>query len=122
MRGKYFTEDGVNVVMLARLGDGSRRRVSTGSTPTPRDAAGPGDPAAALPLELHGSLWRVRFTTCSARVDHVRPVDAGSTDALPRCDHCSARLRPDVVWFCEPLTRRRSPRRSVRLRRRTCAS
>ena len=66
-------------------------------------AATPGDPAPALPLELHGSLWRVRCAGCARRAEHVGPIDSGSTDALPRCDRCSSLLRPDVVWFGEPL-------------------
>jgi NAD-dependent deacetylase len=50
-------------------------------------------------LELHGSLARVRCTGC-ARVE-----DRG-TDPLPDLPHCSAcgkLLRPDIVWFYEPL-------------------
>jgi NAD-dependent deacetylase len=57
----------------------------------------------ADPLELHGSLFRVRCTACSARRRHVDPVDATSLDSLPRCESCGALLRPDVVWFGEPL-------------------
>jgi NAD-dependent deacetylase len=58
---------------------------------------------AAAPLELHGSLFRVRCTLCGARRPHVDPIDASTTDSLPRCDRCDALLRPDVVWFGEPL-------------------
>jgi NAD-dependent deacetylase len=49
-------------------------------------------------VELHGSLWRVRCTTCGHAAAH--------RDALPelppRCA-CGALLRPDIVWFGEPL-------------------
>jgi len=72
-------------------------------TDAARAAARAGDPAPALPLELHGSLWRVRCTVCSARSDHTGPINARSADALPRCARCSALLRPDVVWFGESL-------------------
>jgi NAD-dependent deacetylase len=30
-------------------------------------------------------------------------VDASSTSTLPRCARCDGLLRPDVVWFGEPL-------------------
>jgi NAD-dependent deacetylase len=57
----------------------------------------------ALPLELHGSLFRVRCTACGARRSHAAPVDASSRETLPRCEECDALLRPDVVWFGEAL-------------------
>ncbi len=50
-------------------------------------------------VELHGSLWRVRCTSCRvARDDRRVPLP----DLPPRCA-CGALLRPDVVWFGEPL-------------------
>jgi NAD-dependent deacetylase len=58
---------------------------------------------SALPLELHGSLFRVRCTACGACDEHVDPIDASSADSLPRCRRCRALLRPDIVWFGEPL-------------------
>jgi NAD-dependent deacetylase len=60
-------------------------------------------PHAALPLELHGSLFRVRCTSCGERREHDDPIDASSPDSLPRCAGCSALLRPDIVWFGEAL-------------------
>lgn len=68
-----------------------------------RAAAGPGEPAAALPLELHGSLFRCRCTRCGAHASGREPVDASSAATLPRCPRCEALLRPDVVWFGEAL-------------------
>lgn len=68
-----------------------------------RAAAGTGDAAAALPLELHGSLFRCRCTRCGARTSGREPVDASSAATLPRCARCEALLRPDVVWFGETL-------------------
>lgn len=50
-------------------------------------------------LELHGNLARVRCTGCG-RVEER--VGENLSDA-PRCDSCAAPLRPDVVWFHEPL-------------------
>lgn len=58
---------------------------------------------AALPLELHGSLFRTRCTACGARRADVGPIDASSHASLPRCGECGGLLRPDIVWFGEPL-------------------
>jgi NAD-dependent deacetylase len=66
-------------------------------------ASPPRDAEPALPLELHGSLFRVRCTACRTRRAHVDAIDASSRDTLPRCDRCGALLRPDVVWFGETL-------------------
>jgi NAD-dependent deacetylase len=61
----------------------------------------PVDPAA--PLELHGSLFRVRCTRCPERYSHRDPIEAESEDSLPSCRTCGALVRPDVVWFGEAL-------------------
>jgi NAD-dependent deacetylase len=72
-----------------------------------RRAAGTASPApAALPLELHGSIFRVRCTSCSYRIPHRKPIQARTLDDLPTCPVCSALLRPDVVWFGESLDSR----------------
>jgi NAD-dependent protein deacetylase/lipoamidase len=49
--------------------------------------------------ELHGSLWRTRCADCDRPpfVDHATPAD------VPRCSQCGGRLRPDIVWFGEPV-------------------
>jgi NAD-dependent deacetylase len=49
-------------------------------------------------LEVHGTLSRVRCTTCP------RVEDRGLEELpdLPRCD-CGGLLRPDIVWFGEYL-------------------
>jgi NAD-dependent deacetylase len=52
------------------------------------------------PLELHGNIWRAR---CMA--EHI-VVDLPETPLRvipPTCRKCGALLRPDVVWFGEPL-------------------
>ncbi|HUG53547.1 MAG TPA: NAD-dependent deacylase [Vicinamibacteria bacterium] len=50
-------------------------------------------------VELHGSLWRLRCTTCGQSAEDGRvPLP----ELPPRCP-CGARLRPDVVWFGEAL-------------------
>jgi NAD-dependent deacetylase len=50
-------------------------------------------------IELHGNLTR---TKCS-REDVVVDQWSVSDESPPRCPHCGAYLRPDVVWFGEPL-------------------
>jgi NAD-dependent deacetylase len=50
-------------------------------------------------VELHGSLWRVRCAQCGdCREDRRVPLP----ELPPRCA-CGGLLRPDVVWFGEPL-------------------
>jgi NAD-dependent deacetylase len=49
-------------------------------------------------LELHGSLRRVRCTSCRYRADRYDELPE-----LPRCSECGELLRPDVVWFHEML-------------------
>lgn len=49
-------------------------------------------------LEIHGSLHRTRCTDCGEIADRgLEPLGE-----LPEC-HCGAMLRPDIVWFEEPL-------------------
>jgi NAD-dependent deacetylase len=92
---------------LARLVRSGRARVVTQNVDglhdrAAADAAG-GDPSAReRPLELHGSLFRVRCVRCASPEPLASPVDASSEDTLPRCP-CGALLRPDVVWFGEAL-------------------
>lgn len=60
-------------------------------------------PDRALPLELHGSLFRTRCTRCAWSAEHREPVDAASVATLPHCPRCGALARPAVVWFGEAL-------------------
>ena len=49
-------------------------------------------------VELHGNIRR---TKC---FDHGHPAEAWSGEhSPPRCAICGSALRPDVVWFGEPL-------------------
>jgi len=68
-----------------------------------RQVAAGGDPSPALPLELHGSIFRVRCTSCSYKIPHRGPIATETPEDLPRCPVCSALLRPDIVWFGESL-------------------
>jgi NAD-dependent deacetylase len=50
-------------------------------------------------VELHGTLWRLRCTSCRrAEEDRRSPLP----ELPPRCA-CGGLLRPDVVWFGEVL-------------------
>jgi NAD-dependent deacetylase len=52
------------------------------------------------PVELHGNLWRVRCVQgCGTR---FRDQEAAPPRSEFRCS-CGAWLRPEVVWFGEPL-------------------
>lgn len=50
-------------------------------------------------LEVHGNIARLRCSGCG------QIEDRGSEPLpdLPRCQHCDALLRPDIVWFGEML-------------------
>lgn len=54
-------------------------------------------------LEIHGTLFRTRCTGCGDRRPHRGTIDASSRTSLPHCNACGQLLRPDVVWFGEPL-------------------
>jgi NAD-dependent deacetylase len=94
---------------MARLASGPRKvRIVTQNVDglheeAARKAAGSRDPSPALPLELHGSIFRVRCTSCSYRVSHRDRLETETVEDLPRCPVCSNLLRPDVVWFGEAL-------------------
>lgn len=57
-------------------------------------------------IELHGNIFRIRCTSCGYR-ENLK--ESGRLDGflverdLPRCPECGSLLRPDVVWFGEPL-------------------
>ena len=64
-------------------------------------AGGAWEPAA--PLELHGSLFRVRCTECVYGARDRSAIEANNVESLPSCPDCGALLRPDIVWFGEAL-------------------
>lgn len=58
-------------------------------------------------VELHGNIWRARCTGGCGAVQQTVPADVLGRDEaiagrLPVCG-CGALLRPDIVWFGEPL-------------------
>jgi NAD-dependent deacetylase len=68
-----------------------------------RAVAGSRDPSPALPLELHGSIFRVKCTSCTYKIPHRDPIQCESRELLPKCPVCGSLLRPDIVWFGESL-------------------
>jgi NAD-dependent deacetylase len=58
-------------------------------------------------IELHGTLWRARCARGCGVVQNLAGAapgrDAGDGSAPPPACPCGALLRPDVVWFGEPL-------------------
>jgi NAD-dependent deacetylase len=55
---------------------------------------------SADPIELHGNIWRARCTKC-LMVGEL--METPLSEKPPRCKACGSFLRPDVVWFGEPL-------------------
>jgi NAD-dependent deacetylase len=51
-------------------------------------------------VRLHGTLWRLRCTSCGDEHEDLRP---SLTPLPPICAGCGGMLRPAVVWFEEPL-------------------
>jgi NAD-dependent deacetylase len=51
-------------------------------------------------IEIHGNIWRVR---CMAEGRVFLNDQVPLKEIPPRCD-CGALIRPDVVWFGEPLS------------------
>ena len=49
-------------------------------------------------LELHGSIFRIKCTVC----DFTDNITENFESLPPKCK-CGSMLRPDVVWFGEPL-------------------
>jgi len=49
-------------------------------------------------IELHGSIWRIRCPRDDTVVELGSPVDE-----IPPLCQCGSVMRPDVVWFGEPL-------------------
>jgi NAD-dependent deacetylase len=52
------------------------------------------------PVELHGNIWRAR---CVKEQAVVALTECPLKTMPPKCRRCGAYLRPDVVWFGEPL-------------------
>ena len=55
-------------------------------------------------LELHGNIFRTKCTGCG-KIEFEKKVFA-EEELPPKCNNCNFLLRPDVVWFGEPLNER----------------
>ncbi|MFQ5691344.1 MAG: NAD-dependent deacetylase [Gemmatimonadota bacterium] len=96
--------------VIREMAWGTGAGTGTAAERVPSDVGAPTDPAAraadaapALPLQLHGSLFRSRCPVCRTAFEHREPIDASSRHTLPHCGDCGGLLRPDVVWFGEAL-------------------
>ena len=56
-------------------------------------------------VEVHGTIATCSCLSCPGRVElaEVRARQAAAEDGVPRCEHCAAPLKPDVVLFGEFL-------------------
>jgi NAD-dependent deacetylase len=52
-------------------------------------------------LELHGNIFRARCLACGKIISH-EIVPNKEVNNLPKCN-CGGLLRPDVIWFGEPI-------------------
>lgn len=51
-------------------------------------------------IKLHGNIWKVKCTKCDFRgINREVPL----SKIPPECPKCGSIVRPDVVWFGEPL-------------------
>lgn len=48
-------------------------------------------------IELHGNIYRNKCNSCGEIFGDV------DSKTIPKCDKCGGYIRPDVVWFGEPL-------------------
>ncbi len=54
-------------------------------------------------IELHGSMEESFCVICNARYDFNEMKSKISKETVPRCDRCAGLLKPDVVFFGEPV-------------------
>jgi len=52
-------------------------------------------------IELHDNIWRVK---CSNTACSFKSLLSKPPESIPsKCPRCDSFLRPDVVWFGEPI-------------------
>lgn len=60
-------------------------------------------------IELHGNIFKNKCFECNTPIELVGKSTSGKAapqkteEVPPRCPHCGGYVRPDVVWFNEPL-------------------
>jgi NAD-dependent deacetylase len=50
-------------------------------------------------IEFHGNIWKEKCISCNFKRESYEIYK----DELPKCPNCGNLLRPDVVWFGEPI-------------------
>jgi NAD-dependent deacetylase len=68
-----------------------------------REESVEGEHTRAMPTRLHGSIFAVRCTRCRYHAEDRTAFAMTGNAPLPCCPSCGGLLRPDVVWFGEPL-------------------
>ena len=55
-------------------------------------------------IHLHGNIARNKcFQNCQGNPTHIDVAQLQATSTPPKCPHCGAYVRPDIVWFGEAL-------------------
>jgi NAD-dependent deacetylase len=52
-------------------------------------------------LEIHGNIFRTKCSRCGIKKFEKRVYK--KSELPPKCEKCGSILRPDVVWFGEPI-------------------
>lgn len=54
-------------------------------------------------LEIHGGIWETHCTACNKRYDYETATKKMLSEDVPHCVDCGGVLKPDVVFFGEPV-------------------
>lgn len=54
-------------------------------------------------LEIHGGVWHTHCTKCQKHYDYEAASEKILTEDVPLCADCNGVLKPDVVFFGEPV-------------------
>jgi NAD-dependent deacetylase len=83
--------------------------------------------AKAEMVQIHGNIFATKCSRCGLDRPDYSPSVATKSEyeqeqesGLPRCTKCGALMRPDVVWFGEPLPSREIERVEKYLQRDPC--
>ncbi|MDJ0764277.1 MAG: Sir2 family NAD-dependent protein deacetylase [Myxococcota bacterium] len=53
--------------------------------------------------EIHGGIWEAHCIECQRAYDYETTAAKIEAERIPRCDTCGAAIKPDVVFFGEPV-------------------